>query len=128
MQTRRIGITLIVLLIGVVLAFPTCKKDTVQPTYNTTVDTTTHSTTSTTNQIAISGMAFSPSSTTVTVGTTVTWTNSDNMIHTVTSNSGTFDSGDMGNGKTFSFTFSTAGTYSYYCKYHGGMTGVIIVK
>ncbi|MDP4209917.1 MAG: cupredoxin domain-containing protein [Bacteroidota bacterium] len=128
MPTRRIGITLIVLLIGVVLAFPTCKKDTVQPTYNTTLDTTTHSTTSTTNQIAISGMAFSPSSTTVNVGTTVTWTNNDNITHTVTSNSSTFDSGDLTYGKTFSFTFTTAGTYMYYCKYHSSMTGSVIVK
>ncbi|MDP4209918.1 MAG: cupredoxin domain-containing protein [Bacteroidota bacterium] len=123
MHTRKIGITLVVLLIGVVFALPNCKKDTVQPTYNNPVDTT-----STTNQIVISEMAFNPSSTTVSVGTTVTWANRDSLAHTVTSSNNTFDSGNITYGSSYSYTFTTEGTYTYYCKNHSYMTGTVIVK
>ncbi|MBI3502505.1 MAG: cupredoxin domain-containing protein [Bacteroidetes bacterium] len=63
-------------------------------------------------------------------GTTIVWTNQDYATHTVTSNTGLFNSGDMTNGKTFSYKFSDAGTYAYYCKYHQamGMTGTVVVQ
>src|SRR5665647_1421190 len=73
---------------------------------------------SSTNDVTIKGDAFSPSSLTVKVGDTVTWTNNDNHDHTVTSDNGTFNSGNIANGSTFSFTFNTAGTYSYNCSIH----------
>ncbi|MCX6347189.1 MAG: cupredoxin domain-containing protein, partial [Actinobacteria bacterium] len=60
-------------------------------------------------------------------GDTVTWTNNDNHDHTVTSDSGTFNSGNIANGSTFSFTFSTAGAYSYNCSIHTSMIGTIVV-
>src|SRR5437763_11693100 len=83
---------------------------------------------STAAAVNITGMAFSPSTLTVKAGTTVTWTNNDNMTHTVTSDdSNGFNSGDMTNTKTYSYTFSTAGTYSYHCYYHSGMTGTVTV-
>jgi len=80
------------------------------------------------NNVTIQGDAFSPSSLTVKVGDTVTWTNNDNHDHTVTSDSSAFNSGNIANGSTFSFTFNTAGTYSYNCGIHTSMTGTIVVN
>ena len=72
-------------------------------------------------------MAYSNPNLQVVVGTKVIWTNNDNMIHTVTANNNSFDSGDIGMGGTYSYTFTSAGTYAYHCKYHSSMTGVIVV-
>ena len=82
------------------------------------------------NSVAIAGFAFSPQSLTVKVGTTVTWTNNDGVAHTVTSDDGkTFDSGQLAPGKTFSFTFTKAGTYTYHCSNHPAtMKATIIVQ
>jgi plastocyanin len=78
--------------------------------------------------VEISGYAFNPPTLTVKEGTTVTWTNSDSVVHTVTSDTGLFDSGDMAQGATFSFTFTTAGTYVYHClPHHAKMEGTIVV-
>ena len=82
----------------------------------------------TTHYINIQGYAFSPSSITINVGDTIVWTNYDSASHTVTSNDGTFDSGSITNGNTFSFTFTNAGTFDYYCAPHPGMTGSVTVQ
>ncbi len=81
-----------------------------------------------TNEIFMQGNKFNPSSITVSAGTTVKWTNKDNVTHTASGNNNAFESGDMTNGKTFSFTFSSVGTFNYICKYHSGMTGKVIVQ
>lgn len=60
---------------------------------------------------------------TVTVGTTVTWTNNDSAPHTVTADDGSFASGTLNGGDTFSFTFEEAGSFAYYCEFHGGADG-----
>ena len=79
--------------------------------------------------VTISGFAFNPPTLEVPVGTTVTWTNEDSAAHTVTSDDGTtFQSGKMDQGATFSYTFTTAGTYAYHCEYHAGMKATIVVK
>ena len=78
--------------------------------------------------VAISGFAFSPKTITVTVGDTVTWTNSDSTSHTATADDGSFDTGTLGNGATGSATFSTAGTFAYHCAIHSSMTGAITVE
>ncbi|MGH2621420.1 MAG: plastocyanin/azurin family copper-binding protein, partial [Anaerolineales bacterium] len=70
---------------------------------------------------------------TVPLGTTVTWVYSGNLPHTVTSDDGLFDSGTLGSGGSFSYTFDEAGTFAYYCRFHGGaggsaMSGVITVE
>ena len=81
------------------------------------------------NQVYMQSSKFSPASISVAKGSTITWTNMDNTIHTVTSVTGAFDSGDIGYGKTYSRTFSDVGTFDYNCKYHAsmGMTGTVIV-
>jgi len=81
-----------------------------------------------TNQISLINLKFVPNSVTVPVGTTVTWTNNEAPVHTVTSNAVLFDSGDLLQNKTFSFKFTVAGTVTYRCIYHNGMTGTIIVQ
>jgi plastocyanin len=80
------------------------------------------------NQVYIQNMAFSPATLTVTVGTTVKWTNKDGITHTVTSDSGIFDSGNVNASGTFSYMFMTAGTYSYHCKIHSSMIAKIVVN
>jgi plastocyanin len=80
------------------------------------------------NEVFIQGMSFSPSSITVAAGTTIKWTNKDAVAHTVTSNTNAFDSGTINSNGTFSFTFATAGTFSYYCKLHPAMVAAVVVN
>lgn len=81
----------------------------------------------TTVNVAIPGLSFSPSSITINIGDTVTWTNTDTIIHTTTSNTGLWDSGVMAPGATFSHTFTQAGTFNYLCTTHG-FTGIVVVQ
>jgi plastocyanin len=81
-----------------------------------------------TNAISIQGYAFSPASVTVSVNSTITWTNKDPIAHTVTSDGGSFDSGSIGTNGTFSHTFATAGTFTYHCNIHPMMTGTVMVQ
>jgi len=84
------------------------------------------------NTITMSSSSFSPSSKTISVGTTLTWTNNSGVVHTVTSNSPSteLNSGDIGSGGSYSHTFNTVGTFNYHCVYHQsmGMTGTITVQ
>jgi plastocyanin len=84
-----------------------------------------------TNEIWIQGMAFNPSSISVATGTTITWTNKDAIAHTATAYDGQadkFDSGSLSTNGAYSYTFNTAGTFSYYCIFHPGMIGTVVVK
>ena len=80
-----------------------------------------------THGVAIADFAFSPATLTITVGDTVTWTNEDQIEHTATSTTGAFDSGLLGQGESYSFTFMTPGTFDYLCTPHPTMTGQIVV-
>ncbi len=77
-----------------------------------------------------SSPGYSPTAITVVIGVnnTITWSNGDTSPHTVTARNGAFDSKNMNSGATFSFTFTNAGTYDYYCKYHPWMKGTVVVK
>jgi plastocyanin len=94
--------------------------------------------------INLSSLMFNPSTTTVKVGETVTWRNDEPITHTVTSGrfmgidkttglrssqkaDGMFNAKLDGKGKTFSFTFTKPGTYTYYCDIHQGMNATITV-
>ena len=73
---------------------------------------------------------FTLAALTVPAGTRVTWTNQDTAPHTVTSDTGAFDSGiatSLSNGATFSFTFATAGSFAYHCEIHPSMKATITV-
>ena len=71
--------------------------------------------------------SFSPNPVEVKVGETVTWINDDSGRHTVTSKDGVFDSGIMGKGQSFSYTFDKAGEYTYHCEPHPNMVGTVVV-
>ncbi|HEX2766158.1 MAG TPA: cupredoxin family copper-binding protein [Candidatus Limnocylindria bacterium] len=77
--------------------------------------------------VEIEDFAFTPATLTIQVGETVTWTNLDQVEHTATSTSGAFDSGLLGQGESYSVTFTEAGTYDYLCTPHPSMTGQIVV-
>ena len=77
---------------------------------------------------AIQNFAFVPPSLSVPSGTTVTWTNEDNVAHTVTADDGTtFGSSAFGQGQTFQFTAGAPGTYTYFCRIHPFMKGTLTV-
>ena len=80
-----------------------------------------------TTTVAIRNFAFSPPNITAPVGATVTWTNDDIEQHTVTADDKSFNSDVVNNGKTFTFTFSKAGTFKYSCLIHPDMIGHVIV-
>jgi plastocyanin len=72
--------------------------------------------------------SFSPNPIEVKVGETVTWINDDDSgRHTVTSKDGVFNSGMMGRGQSFSYTFDKAGEYPYFCEPHPSMVGTVVV-
>lgn len=71
--------------------------------------------------------AFNPSTLTIPVDTTVTWKNLDSTTHHIVSDTGVFESTDLSNGQTFSYSFTQAGNYPYHCSIHPSMTGTIIV-
>ncbi len=74
--------------------------------------------------------AFQPRDFSLLRGTQVTWTNNDTFTHTVTSSSGpgSFNSGDLASGQSFTFTFNQPGTYTYGCTHHLSMKGRIVVQ
>ena len=79
-------------------------------------------------EVKIDNFSFGPQTLTVSVGTTVTWTNRDDIPHTVVSTDGVFKSKVLDTDDKFSFTFSKAGTYPYFCSIHPKMTGKVVVQ
>lgn len=83
-------------------------------------------------KVMVVDSSFQAREITVSVGTTVIWEMSANLPHTVTADDNSFDSGTMRDGDVFTFTFTEAGTFPYYCVFHGGpggqgMAGTVIV-
>ncbi len=79
--------------------------------------------------VSIGDNYYSPQTVTISIGDTVTWNNQGSMVHTVTADPNQtlyFNSGDMGGGNTFSFTFNVAGNFTYSCAYHD-MAGEVVV-
>ena len=78
--------------------------------------------------VSIENMVFNPAEVAVAPGTTVTWLNKDVMPHTVVDTNKSFRSKILAKEDKFSFTFTTAGDYSYLCSVHPNMKGKVIVK
>jgi len=78
--------------------------------------------------VTIANDAFGPATVTVTPGTTVHFVNKDDDAHTVTSDSGLFDSKGLDTNASWSYTFRKPGTYHYFCELHPFMKGTIVVK
>jgi plastocyanin len=79
-------------------------------------------------EVKIDNFSFEPQTLTVAVGTTVTWTNRDDIPHTSVSTEGVWKSKVMDTDETFSYRFTKPGTYPYYCTIHPKMTGNILVQ
>ena len=78
--------------------------------------------------VQIGNFTFQAPVVTVKPGTTVTWTNGDDIPHTVVSKDGVFKSKVLDTGNQFSFTFAKVGQFGYFCSLHPHMTGTIVVK
>jgi plastocyanin len=83
---------------------------------------------SSTMEVKIDNFSFGPTTVTVAVGSTVTWTNRDDIPHTVVSNEGVFKSKVLDTDERFSYTFVKAGRYPYFCSIHPKMTGAVVVQ
>jgi plastocyanin len=81
-----------------------------------------------TNVITIDNFTFSPKELTVAVGTTVKWVNHDDIPHTVVEKKTTFRSKALDTDDSYSYTFTSAGAFDYFCGLHPHMVGQIIVK
>ena len=79
-------------------------------------------------EVSIDNFSFGPLALTVAPGTTVTWTNRDDIPHTVVSDDKLFKSKVLDTGDKFSFTFDKPGTYPYFCSVHPKMTGKVVVQ
>jgi len=79
-------------------------------------------------EVKIDNFSFGPQTVTVPVGATVTWINHDDIPHTVVSTDGVFKSKVRDTDEKFSYTFTKAGTYPYYCTIHPKMTGKVVVQ
>jgi len=77
--------------------------------------------------VDIQNFAFAPATLAVKVGATVTWTNADQDPHTVVAKGGQFKSAVLNTGASYSFTFTTPGTYDYLCSIHPFMTATVVV-
>jgi plastocyanin len=81
-----------------------------------------------TAEVKIDNFSFGPGTLTVPVGSTVTWMNRDDIPHTVVSTDGVFKSKVLDTDEKFSFTFTKAGTFPYFCSIHPKMTGKVVVQ
>jgi plastocyanin len=84
--------------------------------------------TASTAEVKIDNFVFGPAAVTVPVGTTVTWVNRDDIPHTVVSTEKVFKSKVLDTDEKFSFTFTKAGEYPYFCSIHPKMTGKVVVQ
>ncbi len=80
------------------------------------------------NEITIDNFTFTPKELTVPVGTTVKWLNHDDIPHTIVEKKTTFRSKALDTDDSYSFTFTSAGTFDYFCGLHPHMVGQVIVK
>jgi plastocyanin len=90
--------------------------------------TNTQQPSSATVEVKIDNFSFGTQALTVAFGTTVTWTNRDDMPHTVDSSDGVFKSKVLDTDEKFSYTFAKAGIFPYFCSIHPKMTGKVVVQ
>ena len=78
--------------------------------------------------VSIDKFTFVPQTLTVKAGTTVTWTNMDDIPHAIAAVSKQFNSKTLDTDDAYSFTFTTPGSYEYFCSLHPHMTGTVVVE
>jgi len=72
--------------------------------------------------------AYNPNPVAIKVGDSLTWTNNDTRNHTMTENTGAWNSGNIAPGQTYTLAFTTKGTFTYHCNLHSGMSGTVNVQ
>jgi plastocyanin len=112
---RQVSVVLVLAALGV-----SCKSSPTTPTPIPAGPTTV--------LIANQTTGFAPPTLTVSTGTTVTWGNNDSINHTTSADAGQWDSGNVGQGQTFTHRFDSAGSFKYHCNIHPNMTGTIVVQ
>jgi len=81
-----------------------------------------------TGAVSIDNFTFNPQILRIKAGTTVTWTNKDDIPHAIAAVGKQFKSKVMDTDNSYSFTFTTPGSYAYFCSLHPHMTGTIVVE
>lgn len=127
MKTKKFLITIAAVTMGVLFLGAGCSNNS-GSTSTSAPETTSSTPISSETPVSIENSAFNPQTITVTTGTTVTWTNNDTTDHTVTSDSGLFDSGHVAAGNTFTYTFNDPGEFTYHCSINTTMTGTVTVQ
>lgn len=79
-------------------------------------------------EVRVDNFTFGPDTLTVPVNSTVTWVNKDDLPHVIASSDGVFKSKALDTDDKYSYTFTKAGTYAYYCSIHPKMVGKIVVQ
>ena len=80
------------------------------------------------SKVTIADFDYAPPSVTVAAGSAVEFTNTDSTNHTATADDMSFDTGDLGEGKSGTVTLAKPGTYTYFCRFHPFMKGTVVVK
>jgi plastocyanin len=133
-KSALVAIVVLIIVVGGAVALNHNSKTNNNPapaTNNSTTSNSSSTQASSTGQVEIKNMMFTPSQITIQKGGTVTWTNNDTMTHTVTddlNNVGGPASGEIQPGSTYSFTFNKTGSFQYHCTIHSSMRGTIVIK
>jgi plastocyanin len=127
MKTRQHWMWIFVTMAGLAGVWG-CSSNSTSPYSTNAGNSSGTNTTVSPNTIVLSNMSFGPSSLTVSKGTTVTFKNNDGIMHTATSDTDAWDSGNIPEGASRSVTFNTAGTFPYHCTVHPMMTATIVVQ
>src|SRR6266403_2437709 len=113
---------------SLVLAAPVVLAASLLATNSRSFSTRAEQTQASSAEVKIDNFSFGPTALTVAVGTTVTWTNRDDIPHTVVSTDKVFKSKVLDTDEKFSYTFTQAGSFPYFCSIHPKMTGKVVVK
>jgi len=112
----RVAISLLLAVTALALALPASPAANAAPAARTA-----------NGSVAIVDFAFDPQVVTITAGSSVQWANAGAAPHTATSDTGLWDSGNLGPGNVFSTTFTAPGNYAYHCAIHFSMQGRVVV-
>jgi plastocyanin len=112
---KRHFLTGFLMIMAIGFLFLACKKNNANTSNGGTVT------------VSMKNSMFSNADLRVMTGTKVVWHNDDSVVHTVTADNNSFDSGDIPQGGSYSFMFNSAGTFAYHDKHNASMTGVVVV-
>ena len=123
MTLKKLMLLALAVLVGAVVLTAGCTSSS-----NTNPSSSPQANTGGQNTVTMKGLAFNPTALTIAKGATVTWTNDDSTTHTVTSDTGAFDSGNLSPGATYTRQFNDTGTFPYHCTIHPFMKATITVQ